>query len=164
MIKRFRSPPITRQNARASLQAHGVGAVRLGNYGGDNPSGYSEEEVFTGTSTEGMQAGGAQPRPFFRNNTYATLYPFSFSRDRGSVSLIPANERRVLLIIQNQAASGDGVLYVNFGNAAKPQIGLQLTEGAGIIIDYQCPANAIYVYMDADDNQPGVIIEAAPTF
>lgn len=156
-MRRFRAPNITRANAPAVLRA--VGARNLGAYG-EQPI-YNESEVFQGTNTEGQMMGGAQTRPMYRNNTYASLYPFSISSSDGSVAILPSNERRTMLVVQNQSETDN--LFFNLSGEAGENIGILLAPGAGIIFDVICPNNAVQVFMSAATNQPGIVLEAAPT-
>lgn len=70
-----------------------------------------------------------------------------------SAAVLPANLRRVSLLIQNNSTPGTGGvapnLYVAYDGPVSPSLpnGLNLTiaPGAGILFDRRPPANAIYI-------------------
>ena len=165
---------VTKAQALAYLRQKGAPAnVRqaLGDYSESDPNTYpqgyepNEREIFSAVPTGGRIAheGGMVDVPIVRNTNSFTLYPFSTnetSGSNGSVSILPANQRRTFLLVQNQSAAED--LYFNFGADAGVNLGILLAPGFGCFFDIVCPYNQVNVYFDSSDNEPGVIIEGAP--
>lgn len=137
----------------------------LGDYGTGDPNThnqpvYNERDVFY---APGGTSGGVQivKPPIIQNLNSFALYPFVIGVTGLAVQILPANSKRTLLIVQNQASSA-ATLYVNFSADAGTNLGIALTQGAGIILDTVCPNNSVSVFYAGGANQPGVVIEGAP--
>lgn len=130
---------------------------------GDAPSGYTEDEIFQAPKGPPLIA----PAPAAVNSNSFALYPFSQSTSSGnggSVTILPQNLRRVLLLIQNQSdpLGTNATMYVNFNGSAGRNQGIALYAGWGVVFDLVCPSDAVAVFMDSATVQPGIIIEGSP--
>jgi hypothetical protein len=134
----------------------------LGEYSEDdanthNQDRYNERSVFY---APGGTEGGFEIKnpPLIKNvNSFAT-YPFVIANT--SFSILPANQKRSLLLVQNQSGTAD--LYVNFSSDAGVNNGILLVAGAAVILDTVCPNNSVAVFFDSATNEPGIVIEGAP--
>jgi hypothetical protein len=107
------------------------------------------------------------PPPVAQNQNSFALYPFTIantSGQAGSVSILPQNLRRTLLLIQNQSdpLGTNATMYVNFAGAAQAHQGIALYAGWGVVFDLVCPSDAVAVFFDTATAQPGIIIEGSP--
>lgn len=130
----------------------------LGEYGE-----YSEDTVFNSSAGRLAEQRTSIEMPP-RSRVSFTCYVFHTSNtsgNNGSVQILPSNDRRQFLLVQNQAASGGGNLYVNFSGDAGLNIGIQLVPGGGVFFDYVCPYNAVAIYFDSATVLSGVIVEGA---
>lgn len=153
---------VTRRQATEILR--GLGYMTDG---GNNP--YDETEVFRGgqgtdygyaLSTTPQQV--VKPNIILNQMSYAS-YPFAIDSTVGSTQILPVNQRRTFLLVQNQDATGGDNLYFNFSSGAGVNVGVQLTPGEGIVLDINTPNNSVFVYFDASTPKPGVVVEGAPT-
>lgn len=126
----------------------------MGDYGGQFP--YSEREVF-----RGQPGGGVANAPVIitRNRNSFNLLPFAYQSSDGSKQLLPANEARVYLFVQNQSQTD--TMYFNFTNEASENIGVELYPAQGFVFDQAVPWNAITVFVDSATPQRGIIVEGA---
>jgi hypothetical protein len=126
----------------------------LGNYGDQFP--YSEREVF-----RGQPGGGVAHAPVIitRNRNSYNLLPFAYQLTDGSKQLLPANEARVFLFIQNQSLAD--TMYFNFGNEAGVNLGIELYPAQGFVFNEAVPWNAITVIVNSATAQRGIIVEGA---
>lgn len=93
--------------------------------------------------------------PFYNN--YNTSFIAPFVTGQTSVQVLPANNRRTMVLIQNQSASSD--LYFNLGGGAGPNSGILLPAGVGIVMDSVCPSDSINCYFDNVAPQQGAVLE-----
>lgn len=141
-----------------------AGARPLGDYGESDPNtghhpGYSESQVFRSeVNPEGQTQRFVQEAPVIRNRNAFTMYPFSIFNT--PVYILPSNERRNFLLIQNQSAASD--LYFNLSGDAGVNVGVLLVPGAGVFFDVVCPYNGLSIIMDSATNEPGCVVEGAP--
>lgn len=143
----------------------GIGAPReiragLGDFD-DTP--YTETSVFNSPTGILGQVLPPELTAQYKNRMSFNLFPFQIDNTQGtngSVSILPANERRTFLLVQNQSTSAD--LFVNFSGDAGLNMGLLLVPGVGVFFDIVCPYNAVAVYMDSATPEPGIVIEGAP--
>lgn len=126
----------------------------MGDYGGQFP--YSEREVF-----RGQPGGGVANAPVIitRNRNSYNLLPFAYQLTDGSKQLLPANEARVFLFIQNQSLAD--TMYFNFGNEAGVNLGIELYPAQGFVFNEAVPWNAITVIVNSATAQRGIIVEGA---
>lgn len=137
----------------------------LGDYGQDDPNTghhplYNEGDVFRAVANpEGNVAQFAAPQQVVRNRNSFTMYPFSIVN--APVAILPSNERRNFLLIQNQSGTDD--LLFNLSGDAGPNNGVLLVPGAGVFFDIVCPYNGLSIaFPAASTNQPGCVVEGAP--
>jgi hypothetical protein len=65
-----------------------------------------------------------------------------------SGQIFPTNYKRVILVLQNNSPTGGAVMYVNLGqNAGRTTLTLQPQQG--VLFDYNCPQDAVYVAWSA---------------
>ncbi len=93
--------------------------------------------------------------PDYRN--YNTSFVAPFSAARTSIQILPQNNARTLLLIQNLSISTN--LYFNLGAGASVNNGVQLGAGQGIIFDNICPSDSLNIYFDNATAQLGVALE-----
>ncbi len=121
---------------------------------------YDESRVFYAGG--GTQGGVQIVQPtVFQNNTSYTSYPFVIGTAQGSTQIVPQNQKRMWLMIQNQSSGSD--MYVNFSTGAGVNNGILLGAGVGLVIDYNPPNNSINVFFNNATPQAGVLVEGAPT-
>ena len=80
-------------------------------------------------------------------------------------AVLGANARRRLLIVQNNSsatAAGDVApnFFVAFAQQANANAGLTLQPGVGIVLDYACPVDAVYVTIGPFSNGGGTVVIA----
>lgn len=149
----------------SNAQAHALMRQRgaLGDYGNDDPNtlqppvAYSEREVFRSGTTIARDI----PTVLIPNRINFLVTPFSQALANGSPQVLPANELRRFLMVQNQSTVA--IMYVNFGVSASVNVGLQLYPAQALIFDTIVPANAVYVFVDNATNEPGAVVEGALT-
>lgn len=132
---------------------------RLGNYP-DNV--YSEREVFRGEKTASGGAGvGAvyEPISVVRNRVSFNITPFSYTLTDGSKQLLPSNELRRFLSVQNQSLAD--LMYVNFTTEAGVNAGVELYPAQALIYDFIVPYNSVNVIVNSATKQRGVVVEGA---
>lgn len=135
---------------------------RLGDYGDGNPNAlpagtpYSEREIFRGEPGGGV---AQAPVVLLRNRNSFNLLPFAYQLTDGSRQLLPANEARVFLFVQNQSTTD--TMYFNFTNEAGVNLGIELYPAQGFVFDQAVPWNAINVIVNAAQNERGIIVEGA---
>jgi len=93
--------------------------------------------------------------PQFTN--YNTSFIAPFVTGRTSVIVLPSNQRRTMLLIQNLSAASN--LYFNFSGGASPNNGVLLSFGEGIIFDSICPSDSVNCYYDNATPQLGIVLE-----
>lgn len=89
----------------------------------------------------------------------------------GVLAILTQNLQRNLLTIQNNstatAPDEAPVFYISFGQLAQQGQGLGLPPGVGIVLDYSCPRDAVYLTIgpsvNTDDTVDiqGVVVEGA---
>lgn len=127
----------------------------LGDYSEDDPNVftpdiYSEQEAFNGGAggTQGsytVMPAQAIPPFLQRNITVFALYPFQGAAGIQQ-TILNANDKRSLLIVQNQNAAGGADLYINFSSDASVNNGLLIGPQVGLIFDTVCPNNGISIF------------------
>lgn len=155
------------QQYAREMRARGIPVRGLGNYGEENPNVlnnnvYSEREVFRGEQTSLGGAGvGAQyqPIPVVRNRISFNITPFSLGSGDGSQQVIPSNESRRFLSVQNQSTTD--LMYVNFSVEAAANVGVELYPAQALIYDTVVPYNSIQIFVNAVAKQRGVVVEGA---
>lgn len=154
---------ISNGQVQALIRQHAPRSRQLGDYGDDDPNTlrppvvYSEQEVFR----SGARISREIPSVIEPNRINFLVTPFSQALAAGSQQILPANEMRQFLMVQNQSTVA--IMYVNFGVSAAVNVGIQLYPAQGIVFDQKVPANAVYVFVDNAANQPGAVIEGALT-
>lgn len=154
---------VSNSQAQALIRQHAPRRAGLGDYGNDDPNTlhpqvvYSENEVFRSGATISRDA----PTVITPNRVTFLVTPFSQNSGQGSQALLPANEMRRFLMVQNQSTVA--IMYVNFGVSAGVNLGIELYPAQGIVFDFQVPSNAVYVFVNNAANQPGALIEGALT-
>lgn len=154
---------ISNAQAQALIRQHGARSSQLGDYGNDDPNTlrppvvYSEREVFRSGTTISRDV----PTVLTPNRINFLVTPFSQALASGSQQILPANELRQFLMVQNQSTVA--IMYVNFGVSAGINVGIQLYPAQGIILDTVVPANAVYIFVDNATNEPGAVVEGALT-
>lgn len=134
----------------------------LGDYGEDDPNTlrnrvqYSEREVFRGEESGGV---AGAPVLIQRNRNSFNLLPFAYQLTDGSKQLLPSNEARVYLFVQNQSTAD--FMYVNFSNDAGINVGVELYPAQGFVYEYAVPWNRITVLVNSATPQRGIIVEGA---
>lgn len=150
------------------MRARGLAPRALGSYGEGNPNvlgpsvGYNEREVFRGEATSAGPGGilaEPMPIPVIRNRIVFNLIPFAYQTTDGSRNLLPANEMRAFLCVQNQSTAS--FMYVNFSNEAAVNVGIELYPAQAIIYDTVVPYNSINIFVSAGSAQLGVVVEGA---
>lgn len=144
------------------MRARGIGNYGEGNTNVLSNNVYSEREVFRGEQTNLGGAGvGAQyvPIPVVRNRVFFSVTPFSFSSADGSKQLLPANEMRRFLSVQNQSLTD--LMYVNFSIEAAANVGVELYPAQALIYDIVVPYNSIQIFVNVATKQRGVVVEGA---
>ena len=119
------------------------------------PQDYALEDVFRGGS--GAPVMPAPPAPF----AYANVNSFSlvpFSTGLTSITVLPANLQRTILIAQNLDASAN--MFINFDNGASPTVGVKLGPGGAVIFDVICPNNSISAAFDTTGSHFGIMAQA----
>jgi hypothetical protein len=82
-------------------------------------------------------------------------------------ALMVANAKRRLLVIQNNSnatTAGDvpPTFFIAFGQQAAVGVGLGLPPGVGIVLDYACPIDSVYITIGPFSNAGGsVVIQGA---
>lgn len=150
------------QQLAAELRARGIGNYSEGNPNVLSNNVYSEREVFRGEQTNLGGAGvGAQyvPIPIVRNRVFFSITPFSFSSADGSNQLLPANEMRRFLSVQNQSLTD--LMYVNFSVEAAANVGVELYPAQALIYDIVVPYNSIQIFVNVATKQRGIVVEGA---
>lgn len=79
----------------------------------------------------------------FRNRTVVNTTPIQLVAGAAAVRVLPNNERRTGLIIQNKDTTAD--LFIGFGNAADAN-SFALKAGVSILLDFTCPAGEVYAF------------------
>lgn len=140
------------------LRERGIPALpaprAVGDYG-ENPA--KETELLQGAILD------VEEPPLFRNRNSFTLYAFALSTgsgNNGAVLIVPANERRNFLLIQNQSEADD--MFFNLSGDASPTSGVLLPKLTMIVFDFVCPYNGVSVFMNAATLQPGAVMEGTP--
>lgn len=98
--------------------------------------------------------------PLLRNRNSFTVYAFTLNIGAGSKVIVPANERRTFLLIQNQSESDD--MYFNLSGDASPTGGVLLPPLTMVVFDTVCPYNTVSVFMNSAALQPGAVMEGTP--
>lgn len=154
---------VSNSQAQALIRQHAPRRPGLGDYGNDDPNTlrppvvYSEDDVFR----SGIAISREVPTVVTPNRVTFLVTPFSQNSAAGSQALLPANEMRRFLMVQNQSTVA--IMYVNFGVSASVNVGIELYPAQGIVFDLQVPSNAVYVFVNNAANQPGAIVEGALT-
>lgn len=154
---------ISNAQAQALIRQRAPHARQLGDYGNDDPNTlhppavYSEADVFRSGATISRDV----PTVIIPNRINFLVTPFSQAVAAGSQQILPANEMRQFLMVQNQSTVA--IMYVNFGVSAGVNVGIQLYPAQGIVFDQKVPANAVYVFVDNATNEPGAVVEGALT-
>lgn len=127
---------------------------QMGDYGDRFP--YSEREVF-----RGEPGGGVANAPVIiqRNRNSFNLLPFAYQLTDGSKQLLPSNEARVFLFVQNQSQSD--FMYLNFSNEAGVNVGIEIYPAQGFIFEYAVPWNRVNILVNSATPQRGIIVEGA---
>lgn len=138
----------------------------LGDYGDNSainpvpPNTYGAG-VFNAPSAAALQAREPAPvQPFVANNTKFSAYFLQIGTAQGSVNVLPSNNRRTLVLFQNQSTATN--MYINFAQDAGLNQGLLLAPGVGVFFDYVCPSDSINVFFNNATPQPGLVLEGAP--
>lgn len=154
MIRKFRAQPIRNRQAVRHL---------LGDYGQDDSNAfpqepqYNDEEVFAPPrGNDGIGFSTPPQAVVSANGVPYTLYPFVLN---ATAQILPGNQRRAILIVQNQSAADD--LYINFGQGAGVNFGLLLPAGEGLILDEVPPTDQIFAFFDSATPQSGIVIEGS---
>jgi hypothetical protein len=84
----------------------------------------------------------------------------------GALAILTQNLQRDLLIIQNNsiATSPDEapIFYISFGQLAQQGQGLGLPPGVGLVLDYSCPRDAVYLTIGPSvDTGDTVVVQGA---
>jgi hypothetical protein len=124
----------------------------VGDYGEPDPP--KKIEVMAGAIPETKEP------PLLRNRNSFTVYSFTLNIGVGSKVIVPANERRTFLLIQNQSESDD--MYFNLSGDASPTSGVLLPPLTLVVFDTVCPYNTVSVFMNAAALQPGAVMEGTP--
>lgn len=126
------------------------------------PSGYRDGDVFNAATANALQARQYAPeQPFVANTQHAATYPFQIGTVQGSQSILPANSRRSLLLVQNQSTATN--LFFNFAQDAGLNQGILLAPGVAVFFDYICPSDSVSVFFNNATAQPGLLCEVSPT-
>jgi hypothetical protein len=89
-----------------------------------------------------------------RSQTFSSTF-FAAVGD-GSQLVLPSNPARVYLLVQNLGAADP--LYINFGKDASAADGVRIVAGGNIILDYACPTDDVYAFMDAAAAQQFILV------
>lgn len=151
----------------SAMRTRGLPVRALGSYGESNPNVlrdnvYSEREVFRGeqTSLGGAGVGAVyEPIPVVRNRVFFSVTPFSLGSGDGSRQMLPANERRRFLSVQNQSLTN--IMYVNFSIEAAANVGVELYPAQALIYDTVVPYNSIQIFVNVAARQRGIVVEGA---
>lgn len=150
--------PSQANRALASLQGGATVRPTVGLRGYPNtatpnvPPFYNENQVFGG----GGPGGGPMTRidpvtgistpvaapPL--NTSRSFIVPFALNADGAQV--LSTNNRRVLLLIQNQDVAF--TLYFNLGGGAGVNNGVRLLPGEGFVFDTGCPSDSLSIAYD----------------
>ena len=84
----------------------------------------------------------AQPDTF-RNRTIANSTPITLVGNAASIRVLPANFRRVGLLIQNRDTTS--ALFIGFGVVADAN-SFSVAAGQSILLDFTCPRSEIYAF------------------
>jgi hypothetical protein len=147
------------------MRARGLSA-RFGDYGDGDPNVlsnrvYSEREIFRGESGNPGVALDAVAAPItvVRNRVFFNLIPFSYGSGNGSQVLLPSNEMRRFLTVQNQSTGS--FMYVNFSSEAAANVGIELYPAQAVIYDLVVPYNSITIFVNDATPRLGVVVEGA---
>lgn len=156
---------VNRDQAQAILRQLGMtlGEYSEGDSNTHNANVYNEREVFNAGGPGGGQQlrftpGGDPILPPKTNMNSALLTPFVVA-NLASVQVCPTNFNRVLLLIQNLAGTGN--IYFNLGSGATANNGVLLPAGQGIVLDWGCPNNSVFVISDQAAGISGIVLEVA---
>lgn len=89
-----------------------------------------------------------------RSQTFSTT--FNYSLANGSVLVLPANPARVYLLVQNLGATDP--LFINFAKDAAPTDGVRIVAGGNIIMDYACPTDDIFAFMNSAAAEQFIVV------
>lgn len=103
-----------------------------------------------------QQQPAGQPAPATTVEGTFNFTPYPFVATAASSQILNANTKRSVLLLQNQSATI--TIYVNFGQGAALNQGVQLTPGVGLLFDTKVPSNYVTVVAIAG-NAPGIALE-----
>lgn len=114
-------------------------------------------EVFTATQGSLAYSPNAAPpaAPNFVNYNTSFLAPFVIANT--STQILPQNNKRTLLLIQNLSSSSD--LYFALGGGASINNGILLAADQGIVFDSVCPTDSLNVFFNNASPQQGIVME-----
>lgn len=165
MMKRFTGNAAGAQilrNAGVPIGYAG-GSRRLGDYGDGNVNAlpardpYNERDVFRGVPTDGSTV--QAPIEVIRNRNSFNILPFAFQLTDGSKQILPSNERRTFLFVQNQSTTD--TMYFNFSNDAGVNLGIELYPAQGFVFDQVAPYNSVSILVNATQPEKGIVVEGA---
>lgn len=156
LYRRGFTPPVTRR----ALGDYSEGDPNIA-----NNNIYNERDIFRGenTSTGYASSGDVSavmaPITVVRNRNFFNLINFAYQLTDGSRQLLPSNEMRTFLTVQNQSLAD--LMYVNFTSEAGVNVGLELYPAQALIFDTIVPYNSINILVNSATAQIGAVCEGA---